>query len=252
MKTPMRTRFLLLSLCLFSLLINACSGADKIDTNTAEGAFALAQKYQEDERYEEAKVYYQEVKNKHPYSRFAILSELALADLEYEREAYAEAEANYRLFKELHPRHEKSDYVTYRLAMSIFNQVPSTIDRDLADANRSIIYFDEVLTSYPESKYAVDAAKSKADAQRMLAEKVQYIAHFYFIREEWLSALGRYKDLLTHPKSLGYEKDALYGAAISAHRLKEQDQAKSYLAQLQEKFPKSSKYNSARKEILGE
>lgn len=229
-----------------------CSGAGKIDSSTAEGAFKLAQTYEKDERYEEAATYYREVKNKHPYSRFAVLAKLALADIEFKREAYAEAEANYRLFKELHPSHERSDYVTYRLALSIFNQIPSTIDRDLADAKRSLIYFDELISSYPKSEYVEPAKQFRSKAQKMLAEKESYIADFYFKRKFWISALGRYKDLLKSPADLGFERKALLGAALSAHRMKEKDEAQVFLTQLQKKYPNSSEYKQAREEILND
>lgn len=245
-------RSLLITCCFSLIFFTACTGADKINTDTAEGAFQLAQKYEKDERYEEASNYYREVKNKHPYSRFAVLSEMALADIEFKREAYGEAEANYRLFKELHPSHPKTDYVTFRLALSIFKQIPSTIDRDLADARRSLIYFDEVIQSYPNSELLAEAKKYKLEAQKKLAEKESYIAEFYFKREFWLSALGRFQDLLREPEGLGFEKRALYGAAVSAYKLKELEQARTYLGRLETKFPKSSEYRSAREEILNE
>lgn len=243
---------LLLICCLSVSVFLGCSGTGKIDTSTAEGAYKLAQTYEKDERFEEAATYYREVKNKHPYSRFATLSELALADIEFQREAYPEAEANYRLFKELHPSHEKTDYVTYRLALSIFNQIPSTIDRDLADARRALIYFDEVISSFPDSEFAKPAKEHRDKALKMLAEKEAYIAEFYFKREHWISALGRYKDLLKNPAELGYEKRALLGAALSAHRMKERDEAKVFLVQLEKKYPKSSEYKQARQEILND
>src|ERR1700722_745394 len=101
----LRTALLLAILASF---VSACSttGGEKLDKNTAEGAFALGQKFEKDERYEEAITYYSEVKNKFPYSRFATEAELKIADIEFARENFPEAESAYKLFKEFHPNHQ--------------------------------------------------------------------------------------------------------------------------------------------------
>lgn len=227
----------------------SCSSADKLDTSTAEGAFKLAQTYEKDERYEEAISYFREVKNKHPYSRFATEAELAIADIEFKREAFAEAEVSYRLFKELHPNHPKMPYVTYRLGLSIFNQLPSTIDRDLASANNAIIYFEEVMSSFAQSEFAKEAQKKKLKSQKMLAEKVMYIANWYYGQKEWESALGRYEDVLGQHAALGFDKKALLGAALSAKFHKDLGKARTYVQRLAKRFPDSKEYKKAKKEV---
>ena len=62
--------------------------------------------------------------------------------------------------------------------MSFFNQLPSTIDRDLSVAERAILYFDEVITSYATSPFAKDAAEYKTKSLKMLAEKEYYVGRF--------------------------------------------------------------------------
>ena len=170
--------FSLIKYALLVTLLASCGSSDKIDTSTAEGAYKLAQKYEKDERYEESITYYSEVKNKYPYSSFAIESELKIADIEFKRENYAEAESAYKLFKEFHPSHEKSDYVTYRLGLSDFNEFPPTVDRDLALAQTAIEHFSTVINNYPQSAYLKDAIEYKKKSEQMLADKANYIANF--------------------------------------------------------------------------
>jgi outer membrane protein assembly factor BamD len=233
----------------FALFTTACATSEKLDKNTAEGAFALAQKFEKDERYEEAITYYSEVKNKYPYSRFATESELKIADIEFARENYPEAEAAYKLFKEFHPNHQRADYVTFQLGKSVFNQLPPTIDRDLGLASTCIEYFDQLLTSYPSSEYIAKANEFKAKAQKMLAEKANYIAQFYFVREKWQSALGRYEDLMRNFPKQGYDLSALYGATISAYKMRDLDRAKTYFKRLLAEFPDSKELAKARSEL---
>ncbi len=125
---------------------------------------------------------------------------LRIADIHFEREDFIEAQNGYQYFKELHPTHPRIDYVTYQLGMSFFNQLPSTIDRDLQLAQKAILYFDEVTTSHSTSSYAAKAKEYKEKAVKMLAEKENYIAHFYFICDKYGSALGRYEEIIkTYP-----------------------------------------------------
>lgn len=242
----------LFGLILAISFLNACSSSEKIDTSTAKGAYELGEKYRKDERFEEAIAQFSDAKNKFPYSRYATLAELAIADIHYEREAFIEAQNAYQVFKELHPKHEKIDYATFRLGMSYFNQLPDTIDRDLSLANQATLYFDEVIESYPNSEYAAPAKENKIKALKMLAEKEMYIAHFYFIRDKYDSALGRYEDLLRRHAGLGYDAKALYGAAVSAAKVRDKRKTSFYFEKLVENYPDSTWAKKAQEELKDE
>lgn len=226
-----------------------CSSTGGLDTNTPEGAYGLGERYEKDERFEEALAQYSIVKNKHPYSKLATESELRIAEIYYKREEYPEAQSAYQVFKEMHPTYARIDYVTYKLGMSFYNQLPSTIDRDLSVAERAILYFDEVQASYPNSEYRKDAREYKTKALKMLAEKEYYVAHFYFIRDYYDSALGRFEGMLLRYPDLGFDARALYGAAVSAFETKEIGKAKKYYDRLQNQFKGSNEAKKARDQI---
>ncbi len=223
----------------------ACSTTDKIDTSTPEGAYKLAEEFEKDERYEEAIQKFADIKNKNPYSRFAAMSELKIADLQYKRESYIEAQNAYQLFKDFHPKHPQIDYVTFRLAMSYFNQLPSSIDRDLTMAEKAILYFDEVINSYPASTYVAEAKQHKTEAMKMKAEKELYIAQFYFIRQMYDSALKRFEGLLDKFPGLGFESRALYGAAKCAFETGEKEKGKQFYNSLKSLYADSAEAKKA-------
>ncbi|NJL24406.1 MAG: outer membrane protein assembly factor BamD [Calothrix sp. SM1_5_4] len=225
-----RKSSLALVFAFFCLCLAGCSSTSEIDTSTPEGAFRLGEKYDKDERYEEAITQFNTVKNKFPYSKLATEAELKVADIHFKREEFIEAQNAYQTFKEMHPSHARMDYVTYRLGLSFFNQLPSTIDRDLSVADRAILYFDEVVQSFPSSGFAREAAEHKTKALKMLAEKELYVGNFYFIREKWDSALGRFEGLLEKYPNLGLDAKALYGAAISAYKIKDLSKAKTTIS----------------------
>jgi outer membrane protein assembly factor BamD len=228
----------------------ACSSDEK-KADTAEGAYEIAKEFEKSERYEEAIRHYQEVKNKFPYSKYATLAELDLAETYFKQESYPEAQVAYQTFKELHPKHADIDYVTFRLAMSYYNQLPETIDRDLALTQNAMQYFDEVAVRYPNSKYVAEAKEKKADCLKKLAEKEDYIAHFYFIREMYDSALGRYEGLLKKYPQLGFDAEAMAHAAICAVKIGEMDRARAWINKLKAAFPGSSELAAAER-IVGD
>lgn len=233
---------------LFALAVG-CSSKEKYDSSTPEGAFKQAEEYEKDERYDEAVAKYTDVKNKFPYSKLATEAELKIGDVHYLREAFVEAQSAYQLFKEFHPKHPRSDYVTFRLGMSYFNQLPSTIDRDLSVAEKSILYFDEVINSYSSSSHVAEAKKNRLAALKMLAEKEMYIANFYSKREKFDSALKRYETILKQYPNLGLDAQALYGAARCAIKAGEKERGQQHLKNLYSQFPNTDEARRAKNDL---
>lgn len=234
---------------MFAFVLSSCSSIETRDVSTPEGAFKSAEDFEKDERFEEAIQKFSEVKNKFPYSRFAADAELKIADLHFKREAYPEAQGAYQLFKEFHPKHPQSDYVTFRLGLSYYNQLPPTPDRDLSLADKAILYFDETSNSYPNSPYAKEAREKREAALKMLAEKEIYIAKFYDKRKFWESSVTRYEQVLKSYPNLGYDAEALYGAAQSSFENGEKDRGLQHLKNLYSQYPSSNEAKKAKDEL---
>ncbi|WP_413291996.1 outer membrane protein assembly factor BamD [Bdellovibrio sp. HCB185ZH] len=234
-------------ICASGFLLSACSTMEK-NSDTPDGAFAIAEEFDKGERYEEAIRRYTEVKNKFPYSNFATKAELAIADVYYKQESFAEAQVAYQMFKELHPTVPNSDYVQYRLGMSYYNQLPSSIDRDLTLANDTIINLSDLIKKYPNSEYVAEAKEKRSATIKMLAEKEDYIGNFYFIREIYDSALKRYEGLYSNYKNLGFDARALSRIVISAKKIGDDPKANKYMAILSSDFPGSPELKQAEKE----
>jgi outer membrane protein assembly factor BamD len=232
------------------LSVMGCASKDVAESNSAEAAFKSAEEYEKDERYEEAITKFSEVRNKHPYSKYAVEAELHIADIHYKKESFIEAQGAYQLFKDFHPKNPKIDYVTFRLAMSYFNQLPGTTDRDLTPALKAIPFFNEVLTSFGQSQYAKEAAEKKEECLRMLAEKEAYIGHFYFVRDMYDSAAKRYAGLLSAYRGKGYDEQALYEGGVSAFESGDKESGNRWLNELMSKYPNSSYISKSKKALL--
>jgi outer membrane protein assembly factor BamD len=238
-----------IALSFLLVVLWGCSSSSKVDPKSAEGLYALGEKYEKDERFEDAIAQFSQVKNKFPYNTLATSAELKIADIQFKREEFVEAQGSYQTFKELHPSHPRSDYVTFQLGLSFFNQLPPTIDRDLSIAEKALLYFDEVITSFSASSFVKDAKEYREKTLRMQAEKELYIARFYFKRESYDSALGRFENLTQKFPQSDFAPAALKGAALSAFRLKDAAKANEILQRLETQFPNARETSEAKEEL---
>lgn len=228
------------NILLFFFLITfvlSCASLEPIDTGTPEGLYKMGKELMEQERFEEALANFNELKNKYPYNNLATDAELQIADIHFARENYVEAENAYKIFKEFHPKHSRIDYVTFQIAMSLYKQLPDSIDRDLNLADDAKIYFRQVYRAYPNSDYAGSAQDHEKKCQIKLARSIFYVAQFYYNTEHYESALGRYEDVIKKYPDTGLVPKSLYGAAMSAFKLNKKDQAKIYFGRLVSNYP---------------
>lgn len=244
--------FIFLSGIFFSgLLLTSCVTEPKVNLNTPEGLYKLGEFYRSQDRFEEAIAQFKALSNKHPYSKLAVDAELRVADCYYAKQEYAESFAAYKSFKELHPRHSSVDYVTFRAAESLREQLPSSVDRDLAQATTAISLYDELLYNFPQSQYSAESKEKKLKLIQMLADKEIYIADFYFKQKKYISALTRYETFLqTFPQNVKTPYVLLY-AAKSAQKADVQDKVRLHAERLVTDFPSSDEAKTARKEFSG-
>lgn len=223
------------------LVCISCS-SDKPEGKTeAEVLFKEAQELMEADRYILATEKLNQIKTQHPYSFYATPAELLQADVLYMQESYVEAAAAYLLFRDFHPKHEKIPYVVFKIGESYYKQIPDTIDRDLEPALESIKYYDEVIQKYGDSSYAKDAQKSIEKATKMLREKDQYIADFYFRTKEWSAARYWYLDILENHKEENIRRHAMVRTVEATRQLKEWGACKEYSEKFLQEVDKEEK-----------
>ena len=160
------------------------------------------------ENYKTAAEIFQKLKDRYPYSRYAILAELKLADALYLEGKYIEAADAYMEFERLHPKNEAVPYVIYQQGMCYFQQVKGPY-RDPNPAVRAIQTFARLRQSYPDSKFSAMAIARLTDAQDALAGHEFYVGEFYFHKGSYKAAMGRFLSLLKNYPDTGYHAQAL-------------------------------------------
>jgi outer membrane protein assembly factor BamD len=211
------------------LLIVACSSDKPKGRTEAEVLFKEAEELIAAERFILATEKLNAIKTQHPYSFYATPAELLQADILYEQESYVESAAAYLLFRDFHPRHEKISYVIYRIADSFYKQIPDTIDRDLEPALESIKYYEEVVTKYADSSYKKKAEKRIKEAKKMLRQKDQYIADFYFKTDKFAPARYWYLDILETHQDQSTRNHAMLRTILATSELKEWQPCLDYI-----------------------
>jgi outer membrane protein assembly factor BamD len=183
-------------LFLFLALFIGCAHEKPTGKTEAEVLYKEALQLKEDGHYLIAIEKLNKIKSEHPYSFYATPAELLNADIYFLQESYVDASAAYLLFRDFHPRHEKIDYVIFKIAESYYMQMPDTFDRDLASAHQAIRYYNELKQLYPTSEHIKDTNKKIDYCEEMIRQKEKYIADFYFKTKVYQAARFRYLDIL--------------------------------------------------------
>jgi outer membrane protein assembly factor BamD len=188
--------------------------------------------------YGEAIETFQAIIDNYPYSEYAVLSELAIADAYFEDEKYEEALSYYRDFTDLHPQHEKVPYTIYRSALCHQRRVRSA-NRDQTSTREALIFLDQLLAKYPYSEYAGDGEALWRELRTTLAEQVRDIGDFYLKRDEWESAAERYRSLLNEYPGLGLDAEALYKLGICYAEMNRTEEAVSIFEAIVQNYRES-------------
>lgn len=205
------TTKILCALIVAIFLMAGCAGIDRLsvkEEETPANLMSKGLKSFEKRHYLGANEAFQKIKDRYPYSKFAVAAELKMADTHYELKHYHEAFGAYNEFERLHPKNSNIPYVIYQKAMCDFKQV-SSIDRDQSHTYQAKEEFEQLVKRFPESEYAHKAFKRIRECYINLAEYELYVARFYFKQKKYRAAMDRYYYLLKTYPDLGQYYEAL-------------------------------------------
>ena len=189
-----RTLFPVLVIVLLSL--TGCMWIDSYflppPEDTAQELFEAGMDAMGEKEYNDAQDYFTKLKDRFPFSPFAMKGELALGDAYYLDEEYLLALEAYKEFEALHPTNEEIPYVLYQIAGSNINMF-KTIDRRQENINEALEYLYRLVETYPQSKYAESAKEQIVRSRRILAEHEVFMADFFWRTEQYGPAWHRYR-----------------------------------------------------------
>jgi len=202
----------------------------------------------------EATKFFEHCRTKYPFSRYAALSELRIADIKLQDERYLEASEAYATFARMHPTHEDVDYASFREAVSLLRDGPSDFfafppayERELKSTREGVVKMEAFLAKWPSSKHRDEAQKMLQQARGQLIEHEWYAAAFYAKRNRWAGVAGRCETLLAKYPGSKHEVDALLALADAYARLEDRFKARQALQQLIVKHPDDPRRAQAEK-----
>jgi outer membrane protein assembly factor BamD len=249
----MKRNFALALISLLALLSSGCAiFGDPTEIDETKGwnvqrIYQEAQASVRDRDFDKAIKYFEIIESRYPHGRFALQAQLEVAYAYYKKGEPVAANAAADRFIKLHPHHPNVDYAYYLKGLTSFNErgivekltEQQINDRDPKALRDSFLAFKELVTRYPESKYAKDATQRMTYLVNSLAEHELHVARYYMKRQAYLAAVNRCKYVLTEYPDSPSQEEALV-IMVSAYDLMGlEDYKKDTLRVLQANYPNS-------------
>lgn len=214
---------------LFSGLIQGCS--DKTNNQIRLPSTELYHQAMvsiEDEYYNEALKNFEILVEEHAGTRLATLAHLKMGDIYFIQSKWEESETSYRQFLLLNQRSHLTPYVLNRLIALNYERNHYGIffksrdyDRNM-EPNRTLIKeYQRFYLLFPKSPYLEQVKEYHSRAMSDLAEHELNVANYYFDKQSYHSAIGRYLYLLKNYP--GFPRTAnVAERLIEAYRLNRQ------------------------------
>ncbi|MDO4693937.1 MAG: outer membrane protein assembly factor BamD [Eikenella sp.] len=238
-----------------AVALSACSSTSAIDKEAqatqdwpVERLYAEANDELHSGNYNRAVKLYEVLQSRFPNTRYAAQAQLDTTYAYYKDEQQAQALAHVERFLRLHPHHQNTDYALYLKALILFNEDKSFLNKlasqDWSDrdpkANRDAYHaFNELVTRYPDSKYAADAREKMARLVDALGGNEMAIARYYMERGAYLAAANRAQTVISQYQNTRYVEEALAMMIAAYDKLEKpqlRDDTRRVLAQ---NFPQS-------------
>ncbi len=240
------------------LIFLSCGGTQDGDSladysRNAERQFQKAMEEFDDEDCATADVLFNEVRKEFPFSRFAVLSELRIADCQFIQENYGQAAIMYKQFVKAHPTHEEAHYAAFRRGLCYVEMVPGDWiitppphERDQTATRDARAAFSIFLNAYPDSPLQEKAVKLLNQVEDALVRHEIYVAKFYLHRDDRRAAVVRLEGIRSHFPTSSLVPDAMFLQALTLLEMNEIENAENTFNDIISHFP--DHYQSPRAE----
>jgi outer membrane protein assembly factor BamD len=205
-----------------ALAFGGCSlFSDKLDPKKewqASDWYAAAKEELDNGNWQSAVKLYEQLESKFPFGRYAQQAQLDSAYAYYKQGESAQAIASIDRFTKAYPNHTNLDYALYLKALVNFKEDLGPLaaiawqdlaDRDPKTARESFELFKELVTRFPDSRYAEDSRRRMAYLVDALARNEANVARYYLRRGAWLAAANRAQDVLLRFPAAPARREAL-------------------------------------------
>lgn len=205
------------------MLVAACGALSETEDETrgwsAQKLYTEAKSELNSGNYQQAAKYYQKLESRYPYGRLAQQAQLEIAYAYYKDDEPAQAIAAADRFIKLHPNHPSVDYAYYLkglvnfsgdLGFSGYISGQDMTERDPKALREAFDALKELVTRFPNSRYAPDAVARMSYLVNALASHEIHVARYYMKRGAYVAAVNRAQFALkTYPRAPANEEGLL-------------------------------------------
>lgn len=192
----------------------------------------------------EAARQFDDVDREYPYSQWATKAQLMTGYAYYKALKYDEAVMALDHYIELHPSEENIAYAWYLKSLCYYEQI-TDVRRDQQMTELALDALQQVVTRFPDSKYAKDANLKIDLTQDHLAGKEMEIGRYYLYRKQYQAAINRFQKVVTVYQTTTQVPEALERIVEAYMALGITDEARKAAAVLGYNYPNSSWYRDA-------
>ena len=243
-------------LCTVVACGGAKSGGAAVEYSvSAQKNYEKGQKMLESKDWIAASKYFAFIKSRFPYSKYAVLAELRLADAEFGAEQFLESIDSYRLFAKFHPTNEMvaNGYSTFRIGEAYYKQLPTdfwlfppSYEKDESSTEDAANELKSFLDKYPDSPYREQAKEILVHVGKRLADHEWYVARYYWDRGKPMGTVLRLRRLLERYRGVGYDVEALWLLGRAYVAVDMPDRARLSWQELVAKYPTSNRAGDAK------
>ena len=169
--------------------------------------------------YDRAIQLFEKLEARYPYGRFAQQAQIEVAYAYYKQSEQGLALAAADRFIKLHPNHPNVDYAYYLKGLVNFNEDLGLLaglsnqdlsERDPKGAREAFDSFNELITRFPESRYAPDSRARMQYLVNSLSSHEVHVARYYYNRGAYVAAINRAQTALTSFPQTPANEEALF------------------------------------------
>jgi outer membrane protein assembly factor BamD len=193
-------------------------GSEPAKQIPVEELYRQAKEELNDENYESAIKLYETLQSRYPYGRYAQQALLEVAYAYYRQGEAESAISSADRFIKQYPNNPHVDYAYYVKGLANFHGEISLVsslggqdptERDPKAAQDSFAAFKDLVTRFPDSKYAPDSRVRMQYLINMLAQHELHVARYYLRRGAHIAAANRAQGILTQYPNSPSTRDAL-------------------------------------------
>ncbi len=174
---------------------------------TAQHLYGEAKDAMANRDWQKAIKFLEKLEARYPYGRYAQQAQLEIAYANWKDGERASAIAAADRFIKLYPNHPNVDYAWYLKGLVNFYEMqgvlswlttPDMSDRDPKAARDAYFALKEVVTRFPDSRYAEDSRARMRYLVNSLASNEVHVAKYYMKRGAFLAAANRAQYAVEH------------------------------------------------------